>query len=135
MQNPQPISDKIAISLSLACAVHCLITPFLLVAMPSLAVLGLGDELFHKTMAILVIPTSIISLTIGCKTHKKYRLLMLSFIGLTLLISALMLHENLGEIGEKLLTVIGAAFISYSHYSNFKLCQAIKHCPCSEDSK
>lgn len=132
MRNPQPISDKIAISLSLACAVHCLITPFLLVAVPSLAVLGLGDELFHQTMAVLVIPTSIISLTLGCKLHKRYHLFLLSLIGLTLLIAALMFHDSIGEYGEKLFTVLGAGFIAYSHYRNFKLCQAHKHCGCSE---
>ena len=130
MRNVQPITDKFAIGLSMACAVHCLLTPLLLVAIPSLGVLGLENELFHATMALLVIPTSIISLMIGCKTHKNYKLFVYSFLGLSLLTSALFLHEVVGETGEKILTIIGATLIAYSHYRNFRLCQAHHDCHC-----
>lgn len=134
MQSLQPITDKCAIGLSMACAIHCLLTPFLLVTIPSISVLGLDNELFHVGMAVLVIPTSIISLTIGCRAHKHYRLFAYSIVGLLLLISALFLHDIVGEVGEKIMTIIGAGFIAYSHYLNFRLCQAHHDCHC-EDSK
>ncbi len=129
MLNIQPITDKFAISLSLACAIHCLVTPILLIALPSLTVLGLDDEAFHKAMVIIVVPTSVLSLFIGCKKHKHYQLYFYSFTGLALLILALFLHDTfMGEYGEKIATLIGAGLIAYSHYRNFRLCNVHENC-------
>jgi len=67
-------------------------------------------------MLVAVIPTSVYALTLGCKQHKRYRLLILGFIGLGLLVVALALgEERIGEAGEKILTVIGGGFVAFGH--------------------
>jgi len=112
MNTAQAITDKLAIGLSLMCAIHCLFLTSLLALLPSIAALKLDNEAFHLWMVVVVIPSSGYSLILGCKQHKRYRLLILGSIGLTLIVMALLLGEDrIGEAGEKILTVLGAGFI------------------------
>ncbi len=137
MRASQIFTDKLAIGLSMACTIHCLVLPILLIMLPSLAALNIHDESFHLWMAIAVIPTSLYALSLGCKEHKRYQLLYMGIIGLTLLISALILgEERIGETGEKILTVLGSSLLVLGHWSNFRLCQTLqhKHCSCSDDT-
>ncbi|WP_448248774.1 MerC domain-containing protein [Thalassotalea agariperforans] len=123
------ITDKFAIGLSMLCAIHCLVLPILLALLPSLAAFNLHDEAFHKWMLIAVIPTSLYALTMGCKKHHRYHLLVLGMLGLTLMVSALCLdHDMIGETGEKTLTLIGAMLVAGAHLINFKRCRSNKSC-------
>jgi hypothetical protein len=134
MNTTQTVTDKLAIGLSLGCAIHCLSLPVILALLPSLAALQLDNEAFHFWMLVAVLPTSVYALTMGCKQHKRYRLLIIGFIGLGLLVLALALgEERIGEAGEKMLTVIGAGFVAFGHWFNYRLCHAQKHkdCTCS----
>ena len=132
MNTAQVITDKLAIGLSLMCAIHCLFLTSLLALLPSLVALKLNNEAFHFWMVVAVIPSSGYSLTLGCKQHKRYRLLILGLIGLILLVMALVLREDsIGQAGEKIFTVLGAGFIAVGHWFNFRLCQAQKHRDCS----
>ena len=129
----QALTDKMAISLSLLCAIQCLAFPLLIVMLPSLAALPLDDEAFHVWMVLAVVPTSAYALTMGCKRHKRYRLLFLGLIGLLLLLSALLPGEHLvTEFWEKALTVTGAATIALGHCWNYRLCRHQDFCACPE---
>jgi hypothetical protein len=123
MRSIQALTDRTSIGLSLVCAIHCLFVPVLLVALPSLASLPLESETFHVWMVVAVLPISIFALTLGCKKHKRYKIIFLGALGLISLISALLLESLVGEIGEKLLTLLGAGLIAWGHFTNFKLCQ------------
>lgn len=128
------IADKLSISLSLLCAIHCLAMPLIVVALPALAALPLADEAFHLWMVYMVLPISLFALTMGCKKHKRYRLLFVGGIGLSILaISAFAGHDLLGEFWEKTLTVIGSSIIAVGHIWNYKLCQKQDSCGCSAD--
>lgn len=120
----QTFTDKLAISLSLLCTLHCLAFPIAMVSIPSLAALQLDGESFHLWMLIAVIPTSIYALTLGCMKHKRYQLVILGLMGLAFMVSAVLFEETFGESGEKWFTVIGASLIAIGHYRNFRLCNA-----------
>jgi hypothetical protein len=119
----QTVTDRFSMGLSLACAAHCLLTPVLLTIVPSVAALGLENEAFHLWMVIVVIPMSIFALTLGCKKHKRYQVLISGVFGICLLISALIINDFVGESGEKILTTAGAAFVAIGHWFNFRLCR------------
>ena len=124
MKITQVLTDRLSIGLSVICAVHCLMMPVLLLMLPSLAALSLTGEAFHVWLLVAVIPCSVYALTLGCKQHKRYRLLLLGALGLGLLVLAVVLGADyLGELGEKILTVSGAILVSIGHWLNFKLCQ------------
>ncbi|HBY86158.1 MAG TPA: MerC domain-containing protein [Colwellia sp.] len=124
------VTDKMAITLSIACAIHCLALPLLLLLLPSFMVLQLNNEAFHTWMVIIVIPTSVYALFMGCKQHKRYRLLFIGFLGLILLVLAVWVGN---EYWEKTFTLVGSAVIAGGHYWNYRLCQQHTLCHLCED--
>ncbi|KUJ84770.1 MerC domain-containing protein [Microbulbifer flavimaris] len=134
MKRTQAVTDKLAIGLSAMCTLHCLALPLILALVPSLAALQLDNEAFHVWMVVAVIPTSIYALTMGCKQHKRYRVLLLGVAGLTLLAAAVVLGEQTGELGEKILTVSGASLVALGHLWNFRLCRKPSNCACPESN-
>jgi hypothetical protein len=132
-----PIStDKIAISLSLLCTVHCVATPILIALVPSLAILGLDSETFHLRMVIAVFPISLYALILGYIKHHESSVLFTGILGLAFLISAVLFGEShLGEVGEKVCTVIGSVLIALSHFKNFTLCRKLEKCVCPSDKR
>lgn len=129
MKTIQTISDKAAISLSLLCAVHCLAVPLLVIYLPTLALPALTGEAFHIWMLVVVIPVSAFAMQLGCKQHQRYRLALFVGVGLAVLfISAIFGHDWFGEMGERLVTLLGSSIIALGHVQNFKLCQVEKDC-------
>lgn len=127
MKSYQMGADKFSITLSVVCAFHCLILPVLITLAPTLAALNLDDERFHFWMVVAVLPISVYGLTLGCKKHKRYQLLFLGFVGLSLLISALLLEDQLdvlnsSVINKKSMTLLGAIFLATGHWLNYRLC-------------
>ena len=119
--------DKSAIGLSVVCAVHCVALPIALFMLPSLAGLWFVDESFHVMLIFMVLPISIAAVYLGCKQHRSFRAFAFAFLGLVLLILAVVLgHDLLGELGEKALTVVGAALLTVGHIKNFRSCLACR---------
>jgi len=120
----QQPADKIAISLSVLCAIHCFATPMLLVFLPAMAGVLMEPELLHMWMVIVVLPVSALALTLGCKKHRKSGVLAFGTTGLALMLIAVASGAlGLGESAEKGLTLFGAALISMAHFWNYRLCQ------------
>ena len=83
------ILDQVAISMAVICAIHCLVTPILLVALPILATTVWVDANFHLWMILLVIPTTTLAVWSGCRRHRDKWVLGLAAVGLGLLSIAL----------------------------------------------
>lgn len=128
-----PIStqlDKVAIGLSVACAVHCLLLPLALIALPALAATGFGDAHFHRWMIFVVLPTSLLALLLGCRQHRQIRVLVPGLLGLlAIAVAAGAGHQLLGEIWEKVLSLFGAALLCFAHVRNYRLCGPKQCCP------
>src|SRR6056297_2916241 len=120
----QPVADRLAIGLSMLCALHCLALPLATALLPSLLGMGLEDESFHVWLVIIVIPLSAFALTLGCTKHRNKSVLYIGMLGLGILCLAPLLgHDLLGEVGERLLTLAGSILIALSHVRNFRLCR------------
>ncbi|KPZ65360.1 MerC mercury resistance protein [Pseudoalteromonas sp. P1-16-1b] len=132
MKLTQTTADKLAIGLSLMCTVHCFATPVILALLPSFAVLQINAEQFHLWVLAVVLPTSILALSLGCKKHKRTRYMACGVVGLACLIIAVLLGQ---EEAEKALTLIGSAFIALAHWFNYQQCfkKNNENCPCSGD--
>jgi len=130
--NQQALTDRVAIGLSFLCTLHCLALPVLIAVLPSLAAFSFDGESFHLWMLAAVLPISLFALTVGCRKHKRYQVMGLGFVGLTVMVAAVVLgHDLLGEMGEKTLTVVGACIVAFGHYLNQKLCRT-EECNCHE---
>jgi len=120
--------DKVAVSLSVICAVQCLILPISLIFIPTISLLPLSDESFHKLLLFLVIPISAFAMIMGCKKHKSYNVIYYGIIGLgIMIISAIWGHDLLGKSGEIYSTLVGTSILSFGHLKNKRLCTECCH--------
>ena len=118
------VLDRSAIGLSFLCVLHCLAVPLTLILMPSLAALPIADERVHLLLVLLVLPTSTVALTLGCRQHGHKHILAWGLTGIAILVLAAGLGEEfLGEYGEKILTVVGSVLVAVGHILNFKCCR------------
>jgi hypothetical protein len=114
-------TDRTGIALSVLCVMHCLAAPTLLVLMPAL----LPEALFHWAMLVLVLPISGFSFYQGYQQHQSKVLLILSGLGLSLLILAVLIAEPwFGHQAETWFTVCGALLLLLGHRANLKLCHS-----------
>ena len=121
MQRPL---DIIAVSISGLCAVHCLLTPIVLVLFPILSGSLFASEDFHRFLLWVILPTSGLAIALGCRNHKDVIVLLSGVAGLSLLIvSAFWGHIWVGETGERLLTLTGGAVMATGHVRNYRLCR------------
>ena len=121
----RPLADKAAIGLSLLCAIHCLALPLLIALAPAVGTLAIADESFHLWMVVVVIPLSTVALFLGCRQHRHTSVLALGVLGVLVLVSAVVLgHDVLGEVGERAVTLAGAALVAWSHVQNYRLCRS-----------
>ena len=119
------IADSFGIMASTVCALHCILIPVLLVSGTVLPVPFLSDESFHKAMVWLILPTALLAFSIGCWRHKDRWVLTLGLVGLTgMILSATVVHDIVGETGERVVTMLSAAILIAAHYRNFRLCRS-----------
>ena len=77
--------DSLAISMSIICAIHCLIPPILVVILPIIATSFWVHEHFHLWMLLFVVPSTSAAVLMGCRQHKDKWVLGLSIVGLLIL--------------------------------------------------
>lgn len=120
--------DRLGITASLGCAVHCILTALLFVLAPAVfqgahfykPLNFLTHEWIHVGMALLVFPVAVLALWNGYRTHRNKSGLLLGGVGLSLLISGLLLH---GETMEIVLTLLGGIILAAAHLVNLRYCQ------------
>ena len=130
--NTQVKADKLSITLSLACMIHCLLMPSFLILTSGVLALSIDNELIHRVFLIIVLPVSLYALITGYQNHKILSYLYLGISGLWLLFFAVFFGEGVfGEFTEQSLTLIGSMIVASSHYKNYKACKELA-CECHE---
>jgi len=116
--------DRLAIFLSGACLLHCLLATFFVALLPAISVLSLAqDELFHQILLVVIIPVSSLALVSGLTKHRSWSIIITGGLGLlTLLAAALLGHDFLSPAGEKLLTGLGGVILAIAHFFNYRRC-------------
>jgi len=128
MLHSQSFFDRFAIGTSTLCAVHCAALPIIVTLFPALFSSAFNDEYFHIILVWLVVPASVIALTMGCKKHRDMKVLLLGAVSITGLISvAIFGHDFLGETGEKVATFFFSMLSVAAHLRNHSLCKDCHH--------
>jgi hypothetical protein len=130
--NTQVRADKLSISLSLVCMIHCLLMPSFLILTSGFLALSIDNELIHKAFLIIVLPVSLYALITGYRNHNILSYFYLGTSGLWILIFAVFFGEGVfGEFAEKTLTLLGSLIVASSHYKNYKACKELD-CACHD---
>lgn len=148
--------DHLAISMAVLCAIHCLVVPILIVAVPLIQTTFFVDKDFHLWMLLAVFPTTIASIMIGCKKHRDRWVGVACILGLSFLLVAFIVEQqghseklSMGSsehthsehcqscsVVERPLSAVawintlGGLFLIIAHSRNFYLCR--KHA-CGHD--
>ena len=122
----QKIIDNLGITISSACAIHCVLLPAILIIAPYSF---FASHEFHETLIYFIIPFAAIAFFMGCRKHGDLKVLFMGSLGIILLISSLLIHEvfhseqHSEEFLTVLITIAGSMMLIISHLRNRKLCQ------------
>jgi hypothetical protein len=126
LQNSSARLDGVAVFLSGACMLHCLLLPILVTLFPIVQGSLLQEQDFHVIMLFLILPTSLFALMVGCRKHKDGVTITLGAAGLAVLaVTALFGHEWLGFLAERLVTTAGGLILASAHVRNYLLCRRV----------
>ena len=146
--------DQLAIGMAAVCAIHCLLTPILIMVLPIIATSFFVHQDFHLWMIFLVLPTTVFAVFMGCRSHKDRAVVVLSAIGLSVLLFALIqervCYASEGDAAVSSadceicardiaaepipmqagvwLNAIGGFFLASAHIRNFRLCRKSSCC-------
>ena len=120
-------SDKVAVTLSTACVLHCFFAPSFIILTSGFLSISIDNEFVHYLILLLAVPVSSFALYLGWKNHKNTSFLPFGIIGLLALVAAVLMGEAmLGEAGERAITLLGSLLVAYAHYRNHQECKAVE---------
>lgn len=117
------IWDRIGISTSILCVLHCLLTPLLVIFLP-LAGSVLTEGWFHFAIVIVAVPVAFIALWRGYRRHHQSPVLWWGSIGVAAMSLALAINRHNSTL-ESALMIIAGTSLSYAHFLNLR---AIRRC-------
>ena len=127
MLKTQMNSDKVAVTLSTACVLHCFFAPSFIILTSGFLSISIDNEFVHYLILLLAVPISSFALYLGWKNHKNTSFLPFGIIALLALVTAVLMGEAmLGEAGERAITLLGSLLVAYSHYRNHQECKAVE---------
>lgn len=109
--------DRLGISISGLCAVHCLFFPVAIALLPLWPMAESIHDWTHPVLFILIVPTVIFVLK-DRRTFGPIGLYLFS--GLIVVGAAWMLHDWIGDWGEAAVTITGSALLVRGHWINYQ---------------
>lgn len=120
--------DRVGLIASSACAVHCMLMPFVVGLLPLLGLGALANERTEWLLVIAALCVGLVSLLPSYfRQHRRVRALALFASGLGLIFTARLLAEEKAHI-EVPVVVAGACLIAAAHFVNLKLCRSCRSC-------
>ncbi len=117
--------DRIGITATSLCALHCILLPILLPALPLLGFSFLADHAWEHVFLIVTAILGSIAMFSGFKHyHRKLYPFYLLILGVVIYWQKHDFSENL----QPLFIVVGSLFIVAAHIINIKLCNSCKEC-------
>ncbi len=111
--------DKLGICVSTLCAIHCLITPLILMLLPFAGLAFLEAEGFEISILAFSLFLAISSFAVSYfKKHRNAMPMILGGIGFNLFILGKVVSMEEAEI---ILSILGGIFVTWAHFKNMKL--------------
>ena len=123
--------DRLGVSASTLCAIHCAAMPFAMSVLPALGLGFLGGGAFELAMIAVSILIASFSLGSSYRIHGRLNALMVMTSGAMLLVFNFFGHESHSELVETLHPYIAAfagLMIASAHWINMRLCKSCEVC-------
>ena len=123
--------DSIAVFCSALCIIHCLALPVFLTILPAINLYFLDHQTFHLVLLVVVLPVSILALSLGCRRHRDALTIIAGVAGLLVITAvAIFSHTLVNQTDEKVVTSFGSLVLAYAHIRNYQIC---RKSDCSHD--
>ena len=120
--------DRVAITLSTICIVHCLAMPFVVALLPVTAFALGGDGHFHALMLWFVVPTSILGFGLGVRVHRRFEIVALGGLAIAALAAAASWgHGAWDPSVEVVVNVAASIALAAAHWRNFREVRRLHH--------
>jgi hypothetical protein len=117
--------DRIGITATSLCALHCILLPVLLPALPFLGLSFLADHAWEHFFLIITAILGTFALFTGFrKYHKRIYPFYLLFLG----VGIYWIKHDFSEALEPYFIILGASLIVAAHVINLKLCNNCRQC-------
>ncbi|HRK31299.1 MAG TPA: MerC domain-containing protein [Tepidisphaeraceae bacterium] len=122
-------ADKAGVALSVACGVHCLLTPVLLLALPAVGE-AFHNPIIHKLIALGVTGIASYALWRGYRRHGHLLPLIIGSVGVIAVWAALAVphethdHDHFHLPLGTIITMAGSALLITGHILNIRNCRA-----------
>lgn len=113
--------DRLGISASILCILHCLLTPVLVVGMPFVGHF-FAHAWFHIVIVVFIVPIAVWALWNGYRIHRKRSVLWLGGIGIALVLAAVTFGRS-GFWLEMILMTSAGLLLGTAHWINLSVCQ------------
>lgn len=113
--------DRLGISLSGLCAIHCLLFPVAVALLPLWPTAEYLHDWTHPILFLMIVPTVIFALR-GKGLYNKIAFWLFS--GLIVVALAWILHDWAGLWGESIITMVGSAMLIWGHWHNYRYHQS-----------
>lgn len=123
--------DRIGITATSLCALHCILLPVLLPALPLLGISFLAD---HAWEHVFLIVTAILGSVALFSGFKRYHRKLYPFYLLALGVIIYWQKHDFSESVQPFFIIVGALLIVSAHLINLKLCNDCKQCTNEECS-
>jgi hypothetical protein len=118
--------DKLGITATSLCALHCIMLPIILPALPLLGVSFLADHTYEHVFLII---TAIIGSIAMLSGFKRYHRKLYPFYLLALGIIIYWQKHDFSASVQPYFIIVGASLIVAAHFLNLKLCKDCTACP------
>ncbi|MGB1201556.1 MAG: MerC domain-containing protein [Cognaticolwellia aestuarii] len=117
--------DRLGIAATSLCALHCILLPIILPALPLLGLSFLADHTWEHVVLLLTAVLGTVALFSGFKRyHKKLYPFYLLYLG----VAIYWIKHDFSEEAQPLFIIAGATLIVAAHLINLKLCNSCKQC-------
>ncbi len=125
---PPGIWDRIGISVSGLCMVHCMLLPVVLVAVPLWSTAETLHDWLHPLFFVALLPISFMALVATADKPQAKSVRVLLGVGLfVIVLASLFGHEEGGRILETAVTLLGSGMLVTGHWRNGQICRRCVH--------
>jgi hypothetical protein len=126
VSSPIRVLDRLGMSASLACAVHCAVLPLLLAALPAIGLAWLDSAWVDWTMVALAAVIALRAHRGGFRLHRSCLPSAVAVAGLLAIVTTICLLK--GSASHHHVQASGAVVVASSHFLNRHLCRNCKAC-------
>jgi hypothetical protein len=126
VSSPIRVLDRLGMSASLACAVHCAVLPLLLAALPAIGLAWLDSACVDWTMVALAAVIALRAHRGGFRLHQSCLPSAVAVAGLLAIVTTICLLK--GSASHHYVQASGAVVVASSHFLNRHLCRNCKAC-------